>query len=245
MRTHLKEFFVFLTQLNARNFPKYFVTRNLNFNDALDIKYGLKQVMIPFPSRRQPRLCVPCFRSFRAKVVRTQSRSCREPKRQLPIGVSFRELGREAHLFPLPLKRSLRQGGAPRDREEEVGQPSNQKQFGEPHSGSGTYACRWQWLAPRGNTARNGTPKKTGAHSHDFSLYKGPVPKLHMEPAELYGRMIRNPFFECSWLEKTPTLLCYPREEKGAAQNKTSWFFLPDRWLKVYSRLSNLENGKE
>lgn len=155
------------------------------------------------------------------KWWRTQSRSCWEPKRQLPTGVSFRELGREAHLFPLPLKRSLRQGGAPRDGEEEVGQPSNQKQFGDPRSGSGTCACRWQWLAPRWNTARNGTPNKTGAHSHDFSLYKGSVPKLHVEPAELYGQMIREPFFECSWLEKTLTLLCYPREEKGAAQNKT------------------------
>lgn len=50
---------------------------------------------------------------------------------------------------------------------------------------------------------------------------KAPVPQLHVEPAELSGRMIRDPFFECSWLEKTLTLLCYPREEKGAAQNKT------------------------
>lgn len=179
------------------------------------------------------------------KWWRTQSRSCWEPKRQLPIGISFGELGREAHLFPLPLKRSLRKGGAQKDGEEEVGQSSNQKQFGEPCSGSGTSACRWQWLAPRWNTGRNGTPNKTGTHYHDFSLYKGPCAQASRGTSWAVWRMIRDPFFEYSWLEKTLTFLCYPREEKGAAQNKTSWFFLPDRWLKVYSRLSNLENGKK
>lgn len=127
------------------------------------------------------------------KWWRTQSRSCWEPKRQLPIGISFGELGREAHLFPLPLKRSLRKGGAQKDGKEEVGQSSNQKQFGEPCSGSGTSACRWQWLAPPGIQVEMEHPIRR-AHTPMISVStKGPVPKLHMEPAELCGGWLEIP----------------------------------------------------
>lgn len=55
-------------QLNTRDCSKFSVTRNY-FKDVQDVKYGLKQVLISFLSRRQRYCCGPCFGSFRAKVV--------------------------------------------------------------------------------------------------------------------------------------------------------------------------------